>query len=164
MDKNMHDRLVVSEKRLNEIDDLLLQPETSSDMNLFKKLNKERSQLEPIVEKFHEFSFALNNKNDALAMCGDSDPEISQMGKEELKRNEALMEQIEEELRVLLIPKDPNDGKDLIFEIKGAVGGDEANIFAGDLYRMYTRYAEKQGWKTEIMNADEGTAGGFSQI
>ena len=164
MDKNMHDRLVASEKRLNEIDDLLLQPETSSDMNLFKKLNKERSQLEPIVEKFHEFSFALNNKNDALAMCGDSDPEISQMGKEELKRNEALMEQIEEELRVLLIPKDPNDGKDLIFEIKGAVGGDEANIFAGDLFRMYQRYCEGKGWRVKIIDDSPVGVGGFSYI
>ena len=162
MDKNMHDRLVASEKRLNEIDDLLLQPETSSDMNLFKKLNKERSQLEPIVEKFHEFSFALNNKNDALAMCGD--PEISQMGKEELKHNEALMEQIEEELKVLLIPKDPNDGKDLIFEIKGAVGGDEANIFAGDLFRMYQRYCEGKGWRVKIIDDSPVGVGGFSYI
>ena len=87
MDKSMRDRLLTSEKRLNEIDELLLQPDTASDMNLFKKLNKERSQLDPIVEKFHEYTYAEQNKNDALLMCSDHDPEIAAMGKEELKRN-----------------------------------------------------------------------------
>ena len=86
MDKSMRDRLMTSEKRLNEIDDLLLQPDTSSDMNLFKKLSKERSQLEPIVNKYHDFVYAEQNKNDALLMCNDKDAEIAQMGKEELKR------------------------------------------------------------------------------
>ncbi len=164
MDKNMRDRLVASEKRLHEIDDLLLLPETSSDMKEFKKLSKERSVLEPIVEKFQEWEYANNNKNDALIMCDDSDHEIAQMGKEELKKNEALLEQIEEELRILLIPKDPNDGKDIIFEIKGAVGGDEANIFAGDLFRMYTRYCENKGWKVKIVDESPTGLGGYSYV
>ena len=88
MDKSMRDRLITSEKRINEIDNLLLEPETTSDMNAFKKLNKERSQLEPIVNKFHDFLYAEQNKNDALLMCNDKDPEIAMMGKEELKKNE----------------------------------------------------------------------------
>ena len=164
MDKSMRDRLNTSEKRLTEIDDLLLQPETSSDMNLFKKLSKERSQLEPIVDKYHEFCFAEQNKNDALLMCNDKDPEIVQMGKEELKKNEALIESIEEELRILLLPKDPNDGKDIIFEIKGAVGGDEANIFAGDLFRMYVRYCENKGWHVKILDESPTGVGGYSYV
>ena len=164
MDKNMHDRLAASEKRIKEIDELLLLPETSSDMKEFKKLNKERSVLEPIVDKYHEWTYAELNKNDALVMCGDSDPEISQMGKEELKKNEALLEKIEDELRILLIPKDPNDGKDIIFEIKGAVGGDEANIFAGDLFRMYTRYCESKNWKVKVVDESPTGLGGYSYV
>lgn len=164
MDKNMHDRLATSKKRLEEIDELLLLPETSSDMNVFKKLSKERSNLEPIVEKFDEWTYADQNKEDALLMCGDADPEIAQMGKEELKRNEALLEKIEDELKILLIPKDANDGKDIIFEIKGAVGGDEANIFAGDLFRMYTRYCETKGWKVKIVDESPTGLGGFSYV
>ena len=164
MDKSMRDRLITSEKRLNEIDDLLLQPDTSSDMNLFKKLSKERSQLEPIVNKYHDFVYAEQNKNDALLMCNDKDAEIAQMGKEELKRNEALLEEIEAELKILLIPKDPNDGKDIIFEIKGAVGGDEADIFAGDLFRMYVRYCETKGWRVKVLDESPTGVGGYSYV
>lgn len=164
MDKNMHDRLVASRKRMEEIDNLLLLPETTNDMNLFKKLNKERSQLEPIVEKFGEWEYADQNKNDALLMCNDKDVEIAQMGKEELKKNEALEESVEEELRVLLLPRDPNDGKDIIFEIKGAVGGDEANLFAGDLFRMYVRYCETKGWKVRIIDESPTGLGGYSYV
>ena len=164
MDKNMHDRLVTSRKRIEEIDNLLLLPETTNDMNLFKKLNKERSQLEPIVEKFGEWEYADQNKNDALLMCSDKDPEIAQMGKEELNKNEALEESVEEELRVLLLPRDPNDGKDIIFEIKGAVGGDEANLFAGDLFRMYVRYCETKGWKVRIIDESPTGLGGYSYV
>lgn len=164
MDKNMRDRLIASEKRIGEIDEALLDPSAASDINTFKKLNKERSQLEPIVEKFKEFIFAENNKNDALMMCEDSDPEISAMGKEELKKNSELMDSIEEELRIMLLPKDPNDGKDIIFEIKGAVGGDEANIFAGDLFRMYFKYCESRGWKLKVVDESPAGVGGYSYI
>lgn len=164
MDKSMFDRLNTSEKRLHEIDDLLLLPETTGDMREFKKLSKERSILEPIVEKFNEWKYADQNKKDALEMCNDSDPEISQMGKDELKKNEQLLEKIEEELKILLIPKDPNDGKDVIFEIKGAVGGDEANIFAGDLFRMYTRYCETKGRKYKIVDESPTGLGGYSYV
>lgn len=164
MDKSMRDRLITSEKRINEIDELLLKPETTSDMNLFKKLNKERSQLEPIVDKYHEFVRAEQNKNDALLMCSDKDPEIAQMGKDELKANETLLEQIEADLKILLIPKDPNDGKDIIFEIKGAVGGDEADIFAGDLFRMYVRYCETKGWHVKVLDESPTGVGGYSYV
>ena len=164
MDKNMLDRLVTSETRLKEVDALLLEDSTSRDMKLFKSLSKERSTLEPIVEKFHEFEQAENNHKDALVMANDSDPEISQMGKDEIKNSEEAMEKIVEELKILLIPKDPNDGKDIIFEIKGAVGGDEANIFAGDLFRMYLRYCDKEGYKVKIIDESPCGVGGYSYV
>ncbi len=164
MDKNMLERLKTSEARLKEVDDLLLKEDTARDMKLFKSLNKERSNLEPVVLKFHEYLKCESDKNDALVMANDSDSEIAAMGKEEIKENEDKMEQIIEELRILLIPKDPNDGKDIIFEIKGAVGGDEANIFAGDLFRMYIRYCEKEGYKVKILDENACGVGGYSYI
>lgn len=164
MEKNMYERLVTTEKRLNEIDELLMNEEVTRDNRRFKELNIERSELEPIVEKFHEFLYADKNREDALTMSNDKDPEISEMGKEELKNNTELCEKITEELKILLLPKDPNDGKDIIFEVKGAVGGDEANIFAGDLFRMYSHYCDSQGWKLKVIDDSVSEAGGFSYI
>lgn len=164
MDKNMLDRLIVSEKRINEIDGLLLDESVVRDMNKFKSLSKERAQLEPIVEKFNEYKQVELNKEDALVMSNDSDPEIAALGKEEFKASNEKLSQLEEEIRVLLLPKDPNDGKDIIFEIKGAVGGDEANIFAGDLVRMYTRYCEAKGWTYKILDESPSGTGGYSYI
>lgn len=164
MEKNMYDRLVTTEKRLNEIDELLLKDEVTRDTNRFRDLNIERSELEPIVTKFHEYLYANKNREDALTMSNDKDPEISEMGKEELKSNSELCEKITDELKVLLLPKDPNDGKDVIFEIKGAVGGDEADIFAGDLFRMYSHYCDSKGWKLKVIDDSVSEAGGFSYI
>lgn len=160
----MYDRLVTTEKRLNEIDELLLKDETTKNMNKFRDLNIERSELSPIVERFKEYLYAEKNRDDALVMSNDKDPEISEMGKEELKNNNELCDKITDELRIMLLPKDPYDGKDVIFEIKGAVGGDEANIFAGDLYRMYTHYCDSKGWKIKIIDDNPCEAGGFSYI
>lgn len=164
MDKNMLDRLKTSEARVKEIDELLLKEETSKDMKLFASLNKERSDLEPIVDKYHEYLKAEQNKEDALIMAGDADEEIAAMAKEEIKSNEDKIEQIEKDLKVLLIPKDPNDGKDVIFEIKGAVGGDEANIFAGDLFRMYIRYCDKEGYRVKMLDENPCGVGGYSYV
>lgn len=164
MDKNMYDRLVATQKRLEEIDNLLLDENVVRDTNKFRDLNIERSDLDPIVIKFKEYLYAEKNKEDALAMSNDKDPEISEMGKEELKANTELCEKITEELKIMLLPKDPNDGKDVIFEIKGAVGGDEANIFAGDLFRMYTHYCDTLGLKMKIIDESVCEAGGFSSI
>ena len=164
MDKNMIDRLETSKERLDEIDRLLLTDDVTSDMNVFRSLSKERAQLEPIVEKYAEYRTAETNKEDALLMANDKDPEISEMGKEEFKANSELLVKIEDEIRILLIPKDPNDGKDIIFEIKGAVGGDEANIFAGDLFRMYIKYCENMGWRYKILDENPCGVGGYSSI
>ena len=164
MDKNMLDRLVTSEKRVEEIDTLLSEPNITSDLKRFKELNKERSILEPIVDKFHEYKTYESNLKDALDMSNDLDPEISALGREEYKNNQDLMEKTEEEIKILLLPRDPNDGKDVIFEIKGAVGGDEADIFAGDLFRMYIKYCDSKGFKYKILDENPCGVGGYSYI
>ena len=164
MDKNMLDRLVTSEKRVEEIDTLLSEPNITSVLKRFKELNKERSILEPIVDKFHEYKTYESNLKDALDMSNDLDPEISALGREEYKNNQDLMEKTEEEIKILLLPRDPNDGKDVIFEIKGAVGGDEADIFAGDLFRMYIKYCDSKGFKYKILDENPCGVGGYSYI
>lgn len=160
----MYDRLIATAKRLKEIDDLLIKEEVIKDNNRFRELNIEHSELEPLVEKFQEFKYADSNREDALVMANDKDVEISSMGKEELKYNTELCQKIEDELTIMLLPKDPNDGKDIIFEIKGAVGGDEANIFAGDLFRMYSHYCDSNGWNLKIIDENPSENGGFSYI
>ena len=164
MEESMYQRLSVAQKRLEEINNELLDENTVRDIKHFREISKERAILEPQVEAFNQYLKLSSDYNDALEMSSDSDPEISEMGKEESKRLFKEMETLEEELRVLLLPKDPNDDKNIIVEIRGAAGGDEANIFAGDLFRMYTRYAETQGWKIQMMDQYPSEAGGFSQV
>ncbi|MBO6280136.1 MAG: peptide chain release factor 1 [Bacilli bacterium] len=160
----MFQRLTVASKRLEEIDQELLNEETMKDIKHFREISKERAILEPQVEAFNRYQKMTEELNDAIEMGNDSDPELSEMGKEEAKRLTKELEDLEEELRQLLLPKDPNDDKNIIVEIRGAAGGDEANIFAGDLFRMYTRYAETQGWKIQMMDQYPSEAGGFSQV
>ena len=160
----MFQRLNVACKRLEEIDKELLDENTMKDIRHFRDISKERANLEPQVEAFNRYKKNLEDLEGAYEMSNDSDPELSEMGKEEIKRLTKENEQIEEDLRVMLIPKDPNDDKNIIVEIRGAAGGDEANIFAGDLFRMYTRYAETQGWKIQMLDEYPSEAGGFSQV
>ena len=158
----MKERLEIIETRYNEIEKELTNPEVLSDYNKMKSLSKEKSDLEEIVNKYKELT-NLETEIEGLKELVN-DPDMGEMASLELEENQKKLESVNKELEILLIPKDENDGKDIIMEIRGAAGGDEANIFAGDLYRMYTRYAEKQGWKTELINAVEGTAGGFAQV
>ena len=164
MEESMFQRLKVASKRLEEIDQELLDENTTRDIKHFREISKERASLEPQVESFNRYLKMQSDYNDALEMSNDSDPEIAEMGKEEAKNLSKEMETLEEELRLLLLPKDPNDDTNIIVEIRGAAGGDEANIFAGDLFRMYTRYAEGQGWKIQMMDQYPSEAGGFSQV
>ena len=164
MEESMFQRLTVASKRLEEIDQELLNEETMKDIKHFREISKERAILEPQVEAFNRYQKMTEELNDAIEMGNDSDPELSEMGKEEAKRLTKELEDLEEELKQLLLPKDPNDDKNIIVEIRGAAGGDEANIFAGDLFRMYTRYAETQGWKIQMMDQYPSEAGGFSQV
>ncbi len=158
----MLERLEVIEKRYNEIQKELSNPDVYSNMNKMKSLSKEASDLEETVNAYHEYKKILSGIEDTKEMI--KDPEMSELAKEELVNLESEKTKLEEKIEVLLIPKDPNDSKNVIVEIRGAAGGDEANIFAGDLYRMYSRYAEKQGFKIELIDAEEGASGGFSQI
>ena len=134
------------------------------DIAHFREISKERANLEPQVEAFQKYLKNEEEIEGAKEMANDSDPDISEMGKEEVKRLEAEQIKIEDDLRTMLLPKDPNDDKNIIVEIRGAVGGDEANIFAGDLFRMYTRYAESQGWKIKMLDENPSEAGGFALV
>ena len=158
----MIDRLNAIEERYLKLKEELSNPDIYNDMEKMKSLSKESSDLEETVTTYHRYKEVIKNINDDKEML--KDPDMAELAKEELESLEEEKVKLEERLEVLLIPKDPNDNKNVIVEIRGAAGGDEANIFAGDLYRMYTRYAEKQGFKTEIIDLEEGTAGGFSQI
>ena len=160
----MFQRLNVACKRLEEIDKELLDENTMKDIKHFRDISKERAVLEPQVIAFNKYLKNESDLKDAMEMSNDSDPELSEMGKEEIKRLTKENEQLEEELRQLLLPKDPNDDKNIIVEIRGAAGGDEANIFAGDLFRMYTRYAEAQGWKIQMVDENPSEAGGFALV
>ena len=158
----MIERLDAIEKKYQEIQESLTNPEVYSDMNKMKELSKEAADLEDTVVSYRKYKKVLSGIEDTKEMV--KDPEMAEIAREELENLEVEKTTLEQELEKLLIPKDPNDGKNVIVEIRGAAGGDEANIFAGDLFRMYSRYAEKQGFKIEIIDAEEGEAGGFSQI
>lgn len=158
----MIDRLENIEKKYEEITKELTNPETLKNVNLLTELSKKQSSLEETVMLYRKYKQILKNIKEDEELLKDS--ELKDIAKEELNSLEEEQKQIESKLEVLLLPKDDNDEKNVIMEIRGAAGGDEANIFAGDLFRMYQRYAEKQNWKIEIINAEESSSGGFSQI
>lgn len=160
----MRDRLDSIKVRYDEINNLLMQPEIATDVKRLTELSKEQRGLQPIVELYDKYVETLNTIEDLKEMAKEDDPEIVEMAKMELDELKPTIPQMEDELQILLVPKDPNDEKNVIMEIRGAAGGSEANIFAGDLFRMYTKYAELKKWKIEITNAEENDAGGFSQI
>ena len=164
MEESMRQRLEVAVKRLAEIDEELTSEEVMKDMAHFRDISKERANLDPQVTAFLQYKKNEEEIEGAREMANDSDAEISEMGKEEIKRLEAEQEKLETELKELLLPKDPNDDKNILVEIRGAVGGDEANIFAGDLFRMYTRYAESQGWKIQMLDENPSESGGFALV
>ena len=158
----MIERLEGIERKYNELTEELMKPEVISDIKKTMELSKEQSSLKEAYETFQEYKKVLKGIEESKELLHDS--EFADIAKEELATLEPMKEELDKKLEVLLLPKDPNDGKNIIMEIRGAAGGDEGNIFAGDLIRMYSRYAEKQGWKVEVLNEEEGTSGGFSQI
>ena len=158
----MIERLENIEKRYNEIMEELTNPEVLGNIKKTMELSKEQSSLRENYEAYQEYKKVLNNIKDAKELM--KDPEMGEFAREEYNENEEKRKQMEADFEIMLLPKDPNDGKDVIVEIRGAAGGDEANIFAGDLYRMYSYYAENEGWKVEELNAEEGEAGGYSQV
>ncbi len=150
--------------RFKEVELLLSSPEVASDMKRFTKLNKEYSDLKQIVERYFEYKNLLSNLSEAREMLNSEDPEMKEMAKEEFESLNEKQGPLEEEIKMLLIPKDPEDDKNAMVEIRAGAGGDEASIFAGDLYRMYSKFFDSQGWKHEIMDITEGTAGGYKEI
>ena len=158
----MIERLEATEKKYMDLQQELMSEEVLKDINKTRELSKEMSDLEETVTVYREYKKVLEAIPETKEMLKDD--ELKDIAKEELNDLEAKKEKLEHDLEILLIPKDPNDNKNVIVEIRGAAGGDEANIFAGDLYRMYSKYADKVGFKTELINAEEGTAGGFSQV
>jgi len=158
----METRLETILERYQAITAELMNPEVMSDFNKVKELSKEQSDLKETVEKYEEYKKTKQNIEESKSLLND--PELKEMAELELADNTAALEKIKQELEILLIPKDENDGKNVIMEIRGAAGGDEANIFAGDLLRMYTYYAEKNGWKIEINHEIAGTSGGYSNV
>lgn len=164
MEQAMLKRLEATKVRLSEIDEELSKDSAADDMKKFRDLSKERAQLEPVVECYEKYLKISSNLSDAELMMNDSDPEISQLAHEEFKQLTSEEEALVKEIEIMLLPKDPNDDKNIIVEIRGAAGGDEGNIFAGDLFRMYVHYAEHQGWKIQMLEENICEAGGYSFV
>ena len=158
----MIERLEATLEKYQYLENELTKPDVLSDIKKTREYSKEMSSIEDIVNCYKKYKKVLEGIEQAKEML--KDPEIGEMAKEELKSLEEEKEVLDGELEILLIPKDPDDDKNVVMEIRGAAGGDEANIFAGDLFRMYTRYAEKKGFTYQVYNSVDGTAGGFSQI
>ena len=158
----MFNRLDAIVDKYNELASELVKPEVLNDFNKLKELSKEHSDLEETVNTYKEYKKVISDLEDARVM--QDDPELHDMAVDEITRLTEEEEKLHKKLEILLVPKDENDGKNVIMEIRGAAGGDEANIFAGDLFRMYSYYAEANGWKIEVIHQIEGTSGGYSQI
>ncbi len=148
--------------RYNEINDLLISPDITSDIKKMTELSKEQSSIEPIVKKAQEYIQVLEDINENKMLLDDD--ELGDLAKEELKELESKKPELEEEIKFLMIPKDPNDDKNIYLELRAGTGGDEAAIFVGDLFRAYLRYAENNNWKVEIMNSSESESGGYKEI
>ncbi len=164
MNESMLDRLVSMENRYEELSHMLMDPDIGTDIKKMTDVTKEQASLQAAYDLFQEYKEVKDGIDGAKELMKENDPEIKEMAKMELDELEERMPDIIKKLELELIPKDPNDNKNVIMEIRGAAGGDEGNIFAGDLYRMYVKYAESQGWKVEVMEAEESEAGGFSLI
>src|SRR5690606_194815 len=161
----MLDKLQAIKERWQGVEQELSDPETINDMKRFAKLNKEYKDLSKIVEQYHLYKNMVSNiETNKDILANEKDQELREMAKEELDILLSQKDAKEEEIRLMLIPKDPEDAKNAVIEIRGGAGGDEAALFAGDLYRMYTRLFEHKGWRTEVMNVTEGTSGGYKEV
>ena len=159
-------KLDALEKKYDDISKKISDPEVINQQELWKKLVKELSELDEVVKKYREYKRVIENIEEAKMILDDrnTDEELKDLAKEDLKINNNKRDKILEQIKILLLPKDPNDKKNVIVEIRGGAGGDEANLFAGDLFRMYSHYAESKKWRTEILNFNESDIGGFKEI
>ncbi|MGV6832252.1 MAG: peptide chain release factor 1 [bacterium] len=161
----MLEKLQFVKQRFDEVNDLIIQPDIIADQKRYIQLNKEYKDLKQIVDKGEEYKLALDRIEEANEIIQDgSDAEMVEMAKMQLDEAQAQIPQMEEEIKFLLIPKDPEDGKNVVVEVRAGTGGDEASIFAGDLHRMYTKYCEGKGWRVDVVDFNEGTSGGYKEI
>ncbi|NQW37039.1 MAG: peptide chain release factor 1 [Flavobacteriales bacterium] len=161
----MLNRIRIVKQRFDEVSDLIIQPDIIMDQKRYVKLNKEYKDLGQIVEKGDIYESYLNSIEEAKEIIADnSDAEMVEMAKMEMEEVLEKIPLIEEEIKMMLVPKDPEDAKNVVMEIRAGTGGDEASIFAGDIYRMYTKYCSDKGWKVEVVDLNEGTSGGFKEI
>ena len=161
----MIEKLNIIQQRFNELSDLIIQPDIISDQKKYVKISREYKELKEIVDKKTEYELLLSNVNEANEIIKEeSDNEMIELANSELEINKQKISVIEDKLKLMLIPKDPDDSKNVVMELRAGTGGDEASIFAGDLFRMYSKYSEKKGWKLNLVDFNEGTAGGFKEI
>ncbi len=161
----MLEKLKILQNRFNELSELLTQAEVISDQSRFIKISKEYKDLNIVVDKKNEYEEVISNINEAKEIIkNENDKEMIELATLELNEAQSKLIKIEEDLKKLLIPKDPDDPKNIVMELRAGTGGDEASIFAGDLFRMYSKYAEKKGWKVNLVDFNEGTAGGYKEI
>ncbi|MDU7904320.1 MAG: peptide chain release factor 1, partial [Peptostreptococcaceae bacterium] len=161
----MLNKLEVLEDKYKELSEKIADPEIINNQKVWQKFIKEHAEVEPIVMKFREYKDVMNAIDDSKTILQEeSDEELRELAKMELSEMEEKVEPIEEELKILLLPKDPNDDKNVIVEIRGGAGGDEAALFAGDLFRMYCRYAERRKWKIELLSASDTGVGGYKEV
>lgn len=159
------DKLEGVKRRFTEVGELLTSPDIMSDMKRYVKLNKEYKELQPVIEAYDKYRLAIGNLKSAKELLAvEKDEEMREMAKAEIEELSDKIPDMEEEIKLLLLPSDPEDDKNAIMEIRAGTGGDEASIFAGDLFRMYTKFAEIQGWKVDINHFSDGTAGGYKEI
>ena len=162
MKSSIRDRLEQLAHRLIEIDALLSEPDIAGDMNRYRKLTRERAELEPVVDVFAAYSATESDIVQVQEMMGD--PELKTMAEEELQLDKEKLGRLEDDLQILLLPRDPDDSRSVFLEIRAGTGGDESGLFAGDLLRMYSRYAEHQGWRVELTSASEAEIGGYKEV
>jgi len=161
----MIDKLNIIQQRFNELSDLIIQPDIISDQKKYVQISREYKDLKEIVDKKNEYEVLISNIEEAQDIVkNESDKEMIELANSELNTNKEKLNFLEEELKLMLIPKDPDDSKNVVMELRAGTGGDEASIFAGDLFRMYSKYSEKRGWKVNLVDLNEGTAGGFKEI
>lgn len=165
MAQSLLDKLEIVKIRFIEMQEQITNPDIISDMKRFVKLNKEYRDLEKLSKKCDEYKALVEGLEEAREILAEeSDADLREMAKMEIDENESKVKPMEEEIKIMLIPADPQDSKNAVVEIRGGTGGDEASIFAGDLFRMYNKYCESKGWKVEVTNSNEGTSGGFKEI
>ena len=161
----MIERLAIVQQRFDEVSDLIIQPDVIADQKRYIALNREYKDLSALMEKRGQYMDLVERQQEAEQIIADGDdPEMTEMAKEELEGIKEALPALEETIRFMLIPKDPEDAKNIVMELRAGTGGDEASIFAGDLYRMYTKFCESKGWKVSVVDLNEGTAGGFKEI